>query len=88
MCPHVATDNCACRKPNPTLLLQAAKDYNVDLKQSWMVGDHGSDVEAGLRAGTRSILVKTANKPEDSADATYSAKSLLDAIQYIAKQQQ
>jgi D-glycero-D-manno-heptose 1,7-bisphosphate phosphatase len=85
MCPHVAEDNCECRKPKPTMILQAAKEFNIDLTNSWMIGDHESDVKAGLYAGTKAIMVKTANKPEDSEDATFTAHTLLDAIQYIAK---
>jgi D-glycero-D-manno-heptose 1,7-bisphosphate phosphatase len=84
MCPHIASDNCDCRKPKPKMILDAARDFNIDLSSSYMIGDHQSDITAGLRAGARTILVKTANKPEDSDDATYTAPNLLDAIQYIA----
>jgi histidinol-phosphate phosphatase family protein len=84
MCPHVAADNCACRKPKPTMILDAARDFDIDLANSWMVGDHDSDVKAGLNAGTKAILVKTANKPEESPEATYTAPTLMDAIRYIS----
>lgn len=50
---------CDCRKPAPGLLLRAASDLGVDLARSWTVGDKISDVLAGQRAGTRSILVLT-----------------------------
>ncbi len=83
MCPHVAADNCECRKPKPTMLLQAAKEFGIDLSSSWIVGDHESDIKAGLNAGAKAILVKTANKPENSEDATYTAKNLLEAVKYI-----
>ena len=50
--------NCECRKPKPGLLLQAAADFNIDISQSYMVGDGKNDVEAGKAAGCRdSILV-------------------------------
>jgi histidinol-phosphate phosphatase family protein len=87
MCPHIAADNCDCRKPKPKMVLDAASDFEVDLEKSWIIGDHESDVKAGLNAGTKAILVKTANKPEDSDDATYTAPTLLDAIKYIANHQ-
>jgi len=45
--------NCTCRKPQPGLLLQAADDFNIDLSQSWMVGDSESDIAAGRAAGCR-----------------------------------
>lgn len=48
---------CECRKPKPGMLLQAARDFAVDLRQSFMVGDGITDVEAGLAAGTRTIFV-------------------------------
>ncbi len=52
--------DCDCRKPKPGLLLQAAKDFNIDLSQSIMIGDSERDVEAGVNAGClRSIKVET-----------------------------
>ncbi len=59
MCPH-ARDACSCRKPQPGLLLEAARDHDLDLSRSWMVGDQPTDVEAGRRAGCRTILVNAA----------------------------
>lgn len=50
---------CACRKPLPGMLLQAAEDLAVDLSVSFMVGDKVADVEAGRAAGCRSLLVRT-----------------------------
>lgn len=50
--------DCNCRKPKPGLLLRAAKDYNIDLSSSWMIGDSDSDVEAGKAAGCRSIKIE------------------------------
>lgn len=49
--------NCGCHKPKPGLLLQAAKEMNIDLSQSWMVGDGLTDVKAGKRAGCKTILL-------------------------------
>lgn len=48
---------CACRKPEPGLLLQAATDLGLDLSRSWILGDRDSDMEAGRRAGCRTFLV-------------------------------
>ncbi|GAB7028363.1 D-glycero-beta-D-manno-heptose 1,7-bisphosphate 7-phosphatase [Geotalea toluenoxydans] len=50
---------CACRKPLPGMLLQAAKDLDIDLAASFMVGDKLADIEAGLAAGCRPLLVRT-----------------------------
>ena len=49
--------NCECRKPKPGLLLKAAKDLNIDLPNSWMVGDGLTDIEAGKREGCKTILI-------------------------------
>jgi len=63
-CPHhvegivpALAIECACRKPQPGMLLQAAADLDLDLKRSWFIGDILDDVEAGGRAGCRRILV-------------------------------
>lgn len=55
---------CECRKPMPGMLLAAARDHGLDLKRSWMVGDILDDVEAGHRAGCRSILIDNGNETE------------------------
>ncbi len=86
MCPHGPEDNCECRKPKPTMILKAAKEFNIDLANSWMIGDHGSDIMAGINAGTKTILVETANVPETSKQATFTTHNLLVAIRYIAGQ--
>lgn len=60
MCPHAPEANCACRKPRPGLLLEAARTWEIDLSRSMMIGDAWSDLQAGQAAGvTRVGLVKT-----------------------------
>lgn len=70
-CPHLPdaklpqfSVECNCRKPKPGLLLQAASDYQVDLRQSWMIGDILNDCEAGNRAGCTTILLDNGNETE------------------------
>jgi D-glycero-D-manno-heptose 1,7-bisphosphate phosphatase len=58
-CPHLASANCACRKPKPGLLQLAAEKYNFDLTKSFYVGDALSDITAGTAAGCRCVLVTT-----------------------------
>jgi D-glycero-D-manno-heptose 1,7-bisphosphate phosphatase len=63
-CPHAPDAGCECRKPSPGLLLRAAREHRVELQRSWMVGDILDDVEAGRRAGCRTILVDNGNETE------------------------
>ncbi|MBK9293054.1 MAG: HAD family hydrolase [Oligoflexia bacterium] len=76
------------RKPEPGMLLEAAKKYEIDLKNSWMVGDRMTDVEAGLRAGCKSILLQNETTPaidEGFGRPEIIAKDLLDAAKIIIK---
>jgi D-glycero-D-manno-heptose 1,7-bisphosphate phosphatase len=58
-CPHDSHQGCRCRKPEPGLLLNAAKLHGIDLSRSVLVGDAVTDVIAGKRAGSRTVLVLT-----------------------------
>lgn len=58
-CPHRPEDNCDCRKPRPGMLLAAAKMFNIDLQQSYMIGDACSDLQAGQAVGCRCFFVLT-----------------------------
>jgi D-glycero-D-manno-heptose 1,7-bisphosphate phosphatase len=58
---------CGCRKPLPGMLIEAAADYSIDLASSYVVGDKLADVEAGLAAGCRPLLVRTGYGAEESA---------------------
>ena len=58
-CPHRTEDNCACRKPRTGMIMQAARDFSIDLTNSWMIGDKAIDVETGFRAKTKTALVLT-----------------------------
>jgi D-glycero-D-manno-heptose 1,7-bisphosphate phosphatase len=55
--PGKGASDCDCRKPKPGMLLRAAKDLDIDLAQSWMVGDRWRDIDAGHAAGCRTILI-------------------------------
>lgn len=83
--PEFATA-CACRKPHPGLLLQAAAEHHIDLASSWMVGDILDDVEAGKRAGCRTILVDLGTEaPPDHAlrQPDFVARTTCHALQII-----
>jgi D-glycero-D-manno-heptose 1,7-bisphosphate phosphatase len=55
---------CACRKPSPGMLIKAAHDHDINLRESWMIGDILHDVEAGNRAGCRTLLIDNGNETE------------------------
>ena len=54
--------DCECRKPKPGMLIQAAKDFNIDLKNSWMIGDGENDILAGKNAGCHTALIQSEQK--------------------------
>ncbi len=85
VCPHGENDSCGCRKPKPKLLLDAAEEYDIDLANSWMIGDRPSDVMAGVNAGVKSILVLTGVPTVVSEQAVVTVPSLLEAVEYIAE---
>ena len=73
--------DCECRKPKPGMLLKAAKDYNIDLSQSWMIGDGENDIKAGINAGCRTALIGKTNK---AYGQMVTKESLLDFVnQYL-----
>jgi D-glycero-D-manno-heptose 1,7-bisphosphate phosphatase len=60
VCPHKPENGCNCRKPKPGMILDAAQDFNIDLKQSILIGDNLSDIQAGYAAGVgQVVLVRT-----------------------------
>lgn len=62
--PYSVESNHPMRKPNPGMLLAAAEEHGLDLASSWMVGDRMTDVEAGHRAGCRTVLLAGVESPE------------------------
>ncbi len=68
-CPHHPdfSGDCECRKPNPGMILQAQRDFDIDLSQSILVGDKNSDIEAGIKAGVgMNYLVETGHEIEEN----------------------
>ncbi|MBD3168990.1 MAG: D-glycero-beta-D-manno-heptose 1,7-bisphosphate 7-phosphatase [candidate division Zixibacteria bacterium] len=87
-CPHHPDDNCDCRKPKTGMLTRMKDKFNIDLKQSYLVGDMVSDMLAGRNAGCRTILVRENDFiRNDGAEkyADYIVESLLEAADIINK---
>ena len=59
ICPHHPDEGCKCRKPSPYFLLEAAKKYNLDLVQSYFIGDAPSDLDCAIQAGCHPVLLLT-----------------------------
>lgn len=80
--------DCNCRKPNPGMLLEGIKKYDVDIENSFMIGDKKGDLEAGKKAGLKSILVLTGygKKIEEEVKGNYLiAKDLLEVVTILKK---
>ena len=56
-CPHIPDENCKCRKPNPGMLLKAVQEHDIDMSQSFMIGDSLTDIQAAEKAGCEGILL-------------------------------
>jgi D-glycero-D-manno-heptose 1,7-bisphosphate phosphatase len=83
VCYHVDADNCHCRKPLPGMLLEAATDYSLDLRQSFVVGDRWRDISAGHAAGCKTVMIERNydERAAESPDAIVS--SLAEAADLI-----
>lgn len=58
-CPHDEKDNCNCRKPKIGMFLKAKEDFNIEMNESWLIGDSNSDIIAGQKAGCKTILINS-----------------------------
>lgn len=103
-CPHHPTVGkepylqvCGCRKPEPGMMLQAARDLDIDLTKSYIVGDRYNDMEAGKKIGVRGVLVKTGfgerllqnDGPDEAGPQNtpdFIAEDILEAVHWILSQ--
>ncbi len=63
-CPHDRDEGCECRKPRPGMILNAARDLNIDLDKSFLIGDSDSDIAAARNAGVRAVRISPENDPQ------------------------
>jgi D-glycero-D-manno-heptose 1,7-bisphosphate phosphatase len=84
-CYHDNADGCVCRKPRPGLLINAGEVYQLDLGQSFIVGDRWSDVAAGQAAGCRTFLLDVPYNQRQRCVPDYTVANLLDAAQRIVQ---
>jgi D-glycero-D-manno-heptose 1,7-bisphosphate phosphatase len=81
LCPHGRDDGCDCRKPKPGMLLTVAQQHDIDLDSSWMIGDHETDIEAGTKAGCRTIRVLYG---DSVSSADFAVVSMVDLQEQIS----
>jgi D-glycero-D-manno-heptose 1,7-bisphosphate phosphatase len=83
-CFHNDTENCNCRKPKPGMLRMMEKQRNIDLSQSFVVGDRWRDIEAGIAAGCRTVFLDYGYAERNpAAQADYVCKTLYQAADWI-----
>lgn len=91
-CPHKKDEGCRCAKPKPGMLEEAADELGVDPGTSWMVGDKGSDIEAGRAFGARTIHVTGDRFPWDhlrgDPEADHTVDDLVEAVEVILLEDQ
>ena len=88
VCYHDEPDGCTCRKPRPGLLLEAARDWQIDLANSFMVGDRWKDIEAGRRAGCTTILIDYGYAEPQQSVPDHRVRSLVEAAGWIVNQRE
>lgn len=86
-CPHHPRAGCSCRKPAPGMLVQASADFNIRLDRSYLIGDKGSDILAGKRAGVAATVLipshQTKHTPTEASTPAYVANGLQEAAKWI-----
>lgn len=89
-CPHLPEEHCQCRKPAAGLILQAQKEFDIDLKQSFFIGDRFTDMQAAFAAGCqKGVLVMTGYGRNDRDKPLFpeymQAENVLEAVKLILK---
>ena len=83
VCYHTEKDGCACRKPKPGMLLEAAGEWHLDLKNSFMIGDRWRDIEAGRAAGCKTVWIEAHYEERQVQDPDAICASLFEASRLI-----
>lgn len=83
VCYHTEANHCSCRKPKPGLLVDAARDWAVDLRRSYIVGDRWRDIGAGRAAGCRTVWIDNNYAEQKAEKPDIIVKSLVEACERI-----
>jgi len=87
VCYHDDTDGCNCRKPKPGALIESAKKVGIDLCASFMIGDRWRDIEAGQKAGCKSIFINWGYKEIQPKHPEVIVNSITEAVKWILEQE-
>ena len=82
-CPHLPNNNCSCRKPKSGMILQALDEFDINLDNSWLIGDKLSDIECAKNANIKNRVLIDKNAKENGD--FFVAKNLFDTLKYITK---
>ena len=88
-CPHQTSDSCSCRKPEPGMILRAAKDYKINLPETFIIGDTARDMEVAQRAGARTILIDgefNVHPVKKPVKAEFYAHDLMEAAKIVIEE--
>ncbi len=89
-CPHTPEQNCDCRKPSIKFIEQAKEEFDINLKESFVIGDHGFDIQMGKKTGCKAIYLLTGHGQKHLEEAKklnpdFIANNFLEAAQWIIK---
>ena len=80
-CPHAPDEGCRCRKPRSGMFKAAQKEFKLDMKNSWMIGDKESDMKAAVNAGVKNRILLT--KTKELSESTHRIKKISEAIDIV-----
>jgi len=85
ICHHHPDDKCDCRKPSTKFIKQAAKEFDIDLENSWVIGNHPHDIEMGKNAGCKTIYVLTGHGKEHKDELKIKPNFIMDNLYEASK---
>jgi histidinol-phosphate phosphatase family protein len=91
-CPHTPEQSCDCRKPSIKYIKEAEKEFSIDLKNSWVIGDHPHDIDMGIKAGCKNIYLLTGHGKKhfdelkkNNIKPNYVAENFSEVTEFIIK---
>jgi len=82
-CPHGPESNCQCRKPKPGMIIKAKEEHNINLSESWLIGDNETDISAAHSAGIKQTILVDMNKKNKKSTAYKIVSSISEIVKVI-----